>query len=131
MSGTTTAPDAVEHDSDFEWPPTDAERASMIPDLKEGLALIEQLDTDYEPRAVVVLMMLATALIAGLEAGFVVDDGRVAACIELPTGQVSWRMPMHISPRGDASERYARIKAYIESGDDRDGTPDVADTEEG
>jgi hypothetical protein len=106
------------------WPPTDADRAEALKDLKEVLVELEPLDQHYEARYCVVLLAMTMAYMAGLESGFVIDDGgRVAACIELPTGQVSWRVPMHLVPRGFASERYERIRAFVEA-DDCDGTPD-------
>lgn len=102
----------------FTWPPTERERAEARGILQDNLRLIEEQDTNYEPRYALVMLAVAMAIAGGLEAGFRIDPAEPdwpVAYIELPTGQVSWHMPAH-KPDFDGhttAEKYKRIHAWI------------------
>ena len=70
--------------------------------LKRLLQLVLENDKQYDAREILIYQALAYAREAGLKAGFRTDsrnnpDGEgyywPVACIDLPTGQVSWHMP--------------------------------------
>lgn len=101
------------------WPPTDEQKAEALKDLKEILVELEPLDQHYEARYMVVLIAMAMAYVAGLEAGFRLDPAEPdwpVAYIELPTGQVSWHMPAHKREWDGhtTEEKYERIRRYVE-----------------
>jgi hypothetical protein len=109
----------IEHDCMAPVALTDDDRRDGWELLQMLLPEIEAHDDDYTVRNVMVLMAVAIAKSAGLEAGFRIDPAEPdwpVAYIELPTGQVSWHMPQH--PREydghTTEEKYARCRAFAE-----------------
>jgi hypothetical protein len=110
--------DPISEELKFAWPPSAEDRDDSVEILKDTLRLLEERDQDHEVRPVLVLTALGMAAMAGLETGIRVDPAdpdRPVAYVELPTGQVSWRMPAHQRPYDGhtTAEKYARIKAYV------------------
>jgi hypothetical protein len=97
--------------------------AKAIDDLSRALVQIEPNDTNYTVRYGLVLDALAAAHRAGYPAGIGWDgsddpelDGfRALVYITLPTGQVSWHMPVypHAFDGHTTPEKHARINTWL------------------
>ena len=101
---------------------TDEERETDFEDLAEFLAVVQDADVadppDYASRYGAVLVSVAAAWMAGLEAGFAIDPAEPdwpVAYIDLPTGQVSWHMPKHVASWDghDTATKLERVQAFI------------------
>lgn len=88
--------------------------------LAEVLLEIEAADTNYSPRYQLVIQAMYLATRVGFPAGIGFDRKEPdwpVVYIELPTGQVSWHIPMYGKEwDGHSTEtKYARCRAYAES----------------
>ena len=86
--------------------------------LRATLQLIAFHDGDYATRYTLVADALSLALHAGFEAGVRFDDEDPewpVVYIELPTGQVSWHLPIHSREwdRHTTEEKYSRVARFI------------------
>jgi hypothetical protein len=89
-------------------------------DLEMALLLIQQHDTDYAKRAMLVYNALALAARAGLECGVRIDVGEKDATkwpvvvIKLPTGEVAWHCAAYPGAYDGHSteEKYKRIAQW-------------------
>jgi hypothetical protein len=87
--------------------------------LCELLEAIEENDLNYEKRYRFIFHALVDALYLGYPGGVRVDPNDPewsVVYIELPTGQVSWRVPQHVKPWDyhSTEEKYERIHRYRE-----------------
>lgn len=88
--------------------------------LAELLTEIEEHDSNYAERYPRVIHAMSCAVALGFDTGIGFDpdeDDYPVVYIELPTGQVSWHMPEHITPWDGHSteEKYARCQAFTRS----------------
>jgi hypothetical protein len=98
-----------------------ARREAAAVELAALLGRITDSDTAYDVRYPLVFEAVHVALSAGLRAGIGVDPTAPdwpVVCIELPDGQVSWRMPRHSREfdhhtTADKFDRIARYQARI------------------
>ena len=86
-------------------------------ELANTLELIKENDTNYDERYLLVFKAVYLALANGFDAGIRPDINELkwpVVYIELPTGQVSWHMPQHISPWDghDTDEKYRRVDEF-------------------
>jgi hypothetical protein len=85
-----------------------------------ALDAIKENDTRYQIRYRLVFEAVELALVLGYDAGVAIDPKDPSwpvAYIELPTGQVSWRMPQHPHPWDGhtTAEKYRRLRAYTKN----------------
>jgi len=75
-------------------------------------------EKDYDKRNRVIYLALNRACVIGYSCGIRTDPREPewpVAFIELPTGQVSWHLPQHVTPWDGHSteEKYRRIDEYM------------------
>ena len=86
-------------------------------ELANTLELIKANDTNYDERYLLVFKAVYLALAKGIKAGIRSDIDEPewpVVYIDLPTGQVSWHMPQHISEWDGhgIEEKYRRIDDF-------------------